>query len=97
MTNVDLCETQKDLATKINANATETLAREAVKKDVFFVYVSTDYVFDGKKGMKKEGDVPNPLGEYDKSKLAGELALNNLTSVSIPDIGNIFNIFYHVF
>ncbi|MBM2818368.1 MAG: dTDP-4-dehydrorhamnose reductase [Nitrosarchaeum sp.] len=80
MTSVDLCESQKDLATKINANATETLAREAAKKHVFFVYVSTDYVFDGKKGMKKEDDIPNPLGEYGKSKLAGEIALNNLAS-----------------
>jgi dTDP-4-dehydrorhamnose reductase len=80
MTNVDLCESQKDLATKINANATETLAREAAKKNIFFIYVSTDYVFDGKKGMKKEDDIPNPLGEYGKSKLAGEIALNNLAS-----------------
>jgi dTDP-4-dehydrorhamnose reductase len=80
MTNVDLCEVQKDLATKINANATEILAKQAAKRNVFFVYVSTDYVFDGKKGMKKEDDIPNPLGEYGKSKLAGELALNNLAS-----------------
>ncbi len=36
MTNVDLCETQKDLTTKINVNVTETLARGAAKKDTFF-------------------------------------------------------------
>jgi len=80
MTNVDLCETQQDMATKINVTATKTLALEAAKLGVFFVYVSTDYVFDGKKGMKKENDIPNPLGFYGKSKLAGEIALNKLSS-----------------
>ena len=80
LTNVDLCETEKDLATKINEKATKILAKQAAKIDAFFVYVSTDYIFDGIKGMKKENDTPNPLGFYGKSKLAGELALNNLAS-----------------
>jgi dTDP-4-dehydrorhamnose reductase len=80
MTNVDLCETEQDLATKINTKSTEIIAREAAKQEAFFVYVSTDYVFDGIQGMKKENDTPNPLGFYGKSKLDGELALNNLAS-----------------
>ena len=80
MTNVDLCETEKELATQINVKATEILAKQAAKQDVFFVYVSTDYVFDGIKGMKKEDDSPNPLGFYGKSKLEGELTLNKLAS-----------------
>jgi len=80
LTNVDLCETEKDLATKINEKATEILARQAAKRKTFFVYVSTDYVFDGIQGMKKESDIPNPLGFYGKSKLAGELALNEFAS-----------------
>jgi len=80
MTNVDLCETEQELAIKINAAATEILARQAAKHGSFFVYVSTDYVFDGKNGMKKENDEPNPLGFYGRSKFEGELALNNLAS-----------------
>jgi dTDP-4-dehydrorhamnose reductase len=80
MTSVDLCETEKDLATKINEKATEILATQASKQNTFFVYVSTDYVFDGTKKLKKENDTPNPLCFYGKSKLAGELALNNLAS-----------------
>jgi len=80
MTNVDLCETQQDLAMKINAVATEILGTEASKLGAFFVYVSTDYIFDGKQGMKKENDIPNPLGFYGKSKLEGELALNRISS-----------------
>ena len=53
MTNVELCEIEKDLATKINVKSTEIIAKQAAKQQIFFVYVSTDYVFDGKHGMKK--------------------------------------------
>lgn len=80
LTDVEQCELQPDLAMKINADATNILARQAARQNAFFLYVSTDYVFDGKQGMKKESDIPNPLGYYGKSKLAGELALNNLAS-----------------
>ena len=80
MTNVDLCETEKELATKINTKATEILAKQAAKQNIFFLYVSTDYVFDGKIGMKKESDSGNPLGFYGKSKLEGEITLNKLAS-----------------
>jgi dTDP-4-dehydrorhamnose reductase len=80
MTNVDLCETEKELAYTLNSKATETLANETAKIKSFFVYVSTDYVFDGKIGMKNEKDAPNPLGNYGKTKLEGELSLNNLAS-----------------
>jgi len=80
MTGVDQCEEQQDLAMKINANATEIIAKQAAKQHAFFIYVSTDYIFDGKSGMRKEDDTPNPLGFYGKSKLAGELTLRKLAS-----------------
>ena len=80
MTSVDLCETEQKLATQINTKATEILANQAAKQNAFFLYVSTDYVFDGKKKMKKEDDLPNPLGFYGKSKLDGEVILNKLAS-----------------
>jgi len=80
MTNVDLCETEKELATLLNAKATEIIAKQAAKQNAFFLYVSTDYVFDGIKGMKKENEFTNPLGYYGKSKLEGELALNQIAS-----------------
>jgi dTDP-4-dehydrorhamnose reductase len=80
MTGVDLCETNQEIATMINTKATETLAKQAAKQHIFFLYVSTDYVFDGISGMKKENDTTNPLGFYGKSKLAGELVLNKLAS-----------------
>ncbi|MCH6586096.1 MAG: dTDP-4-dehydrorhamnose reductase [Thaumarchaeota archaeon] len=80
MTDVDGCEAQKDLAFLINAQATEKLAKQAALQNAFFVYVSTDYVFDGTKELWKENDKPNPLGNYGKSKLGGEKALGNLAS-----------------
>ncbi|MGI0010102.1 MAG: SDR family oxidoreductase [Nitrosopumilaceae archaeon] len=52
MTDVDLCETERELALKINGKATEIISKQAAKQRAFFVYVSTDYVFDGEKGMK---------------------------------------------
>jgi len=80
ITNVDLCETDKDLAININAKATEIIAKQAAKQNAFFVYVSTDYVFDGEKGMKKETDYTNPVDFYGTSKLEGEKAVMNLAS-----------------
>jgi len=80
ITDVDLCETEQALATLINTKATEILAIQAAKQNIFFLYVSTDYVFDGVTGMKKENDPLNPLGFYGTSKLHGEIALNKLTS-----------------
>ena len=64
MTDVELCEIDKELAKKINTNATEILALESEKHNAFFVYMSTDYVFDGKVGMKTEKDEPNPCLLY---------------------------------
>jgi len=80
MTNVDLCEKEKELALKINAKATETLAKQAARHGSFFVYVSTDYVFDGEKGMKKESDMPSPIDYYGYSKYQGELAVQDMAS-----------------
>ena len=80
LTGVDFCEQQQELAMKINADATKILSQQAAKNNCFFVYVSTDYVFDGNNSMRKESDSPNPLGFYGKSKLAGELSLNDMAS-----------------
>jgi len=77
ITNVDQCEKEKDLAIKINAKATGIISKQAAKQKSFLVYVSTDYVFDGEKGMKKESDQTNPVDFYGKSKLEGEKAVMN--------------------
>jgi dTDP-4-dehydrorhamnose reductase len=80
ITDVDLCETEREMTTLLNVNATETIAKQAAKQNIFFLYLSTDYIFDGRDGTKKETDLPNPLGFYGKSKLDGENILNKITS-----------------
>lgn len=75
-TNVDRCETEEPLATKVNGEAVGTLARTSKKLGAIFVHISTDYVFDGKKaGGYVESDQPNPLSAYGRSKALGEKLL----------------------
>ena len=69
MTGVDLCETEQELATTINTKSTEIIAKQAAKANIFFLYVSTDYVFNGIDGMKKESDSPKPFGILWKIKI----------------------------
>jgi len=71
-TDVDGCEVDKSYAWKINVEATRSIVRAARVIKSFLIYVSTDYVFDGEKGMYKEDDVPNPINYYGLTKLIGE-------------------------
>lgn len=72
LTDVDKCEKEKDLASRINTEATATIAKLCSEHGTFLLYVSTDYVFNGKKGMYKETDKPNPINHYGHTKLKGE-------------------------
>jgi dTDP-4-dehydrorhamnose reductase len=72
-TNVDLCETQRDRAFLINAEAPGVLAKICAEKNAKLIHFSTDYVFDGEKREPyKEEDEPKPISVYGASKLAGE-------------------------
>ncbi|MDQ6879192.1 MAG: dTDP-4-dehydrorhamnose reductase [Candidatus Dormibacteraeota bacterium] len=71
--NVDAAETNEDLALAINARAPRYIADAARRSGAALVHISTDYVFDGRKGSPYvEDDVPNPLGAYGRSKYEGE-------------------------
>lgn len=72
MTNVDACETERELAWKINVSGVEHLADAAKRANAALVHISTDYVFDGKHGPYSEDDRPEPLSYYGKTKLASE-------------------------
>lgn len=72
LTDVDRCEREKELAYKMNVEGTRAIAAAAQKVGSFLVYVSTDYVFDGERGMYREEDLPNPISYYGYSKLQGE-------------------------
>ncbi len=73
-TNVDQCEREPDAAFESNAVATRNVAQASALVGADVVYVSTNYVFDGRKPTPyHEFDRPNPISVYGASKLAGEL------------------------
>ncbi|MGM0365705.1 MAG: dTDP-4-dehydrorhamnose reductase [Actinomycetota bacterium] len=72
-TDVDGCEVKKELCYRVNTRGTENLAREAKRHGSDFLFISTDYVFDGKKDTPYlETDLPNPLSVYGDSKYQAE-------------------------
>jgi dTDP-4-dehydrorhamnose reductase len=72
-TDVDGAEREPDTAFAVNAGGTERIARAAVQVGARLIYLSTDYVFDGRKAAPYlETDQPNPLSAYARSKLEGE-------------------------
>ncbi len=80
LTDVDRCERERDLANAVNYRATKTVAKCANDLGAFLIYVSTDYVFDGKKGMYREDDTPKPINFYGYTKFKGEQAVRELLS-----------------
>jgi dTDP-4-dehydrorhamnose reductase len=72
-TNVDESEVNKRIAFEVNCDGTENIALACKKWDSVMIYMSTDYVFDGKKKEPyTEEDVPNPVNWYGLTKLIGE-------------------------
>lgn len=83
-TNVDGCETQKDICWAVNADGAGNIARscatlesgelgEIGRAPANLIHISTDYVFDGShREPYKENEPTSPLGEYGKSKFEGE-------------------------
>ncbi|NWF93742.1 MAG: dTDP-4-dehydrorhamnose reductase [Syntrophaceae bacterium] len=72
-TDVDGCESNEEKAFAVNAEGMKHVALGALRCGAKVVYLSTDYVFDGKKGKPYlEDDPPNPLNVYGRSKLKGE-------------------------
>jgi len=72
-TDVDGCQQEAERAYAVNALGTRNVALACQQWEVALLYLSTDYVFDGrKKEPYHEFDMPNPLSTYARSKLAGE-------------------------
>lgn len=75
------CLKNPRLAEEINLGGTETIARAARAAGARMIYISTDRVFDGKKGDYREDDPTGPLGPYGQTKLAGEELVRRI----VPD------------
>lgn len=75
MTQVDLCEDHRELCNKINVEFVDVLKNYSEQNNTHLIHLSTDFVFDGKKGNYKETDSPNPVSFYGNSKLKAEQLL----------------------
>jgi dTDP-4-dehydrorhamnose reductase len=75
-TAVDKAESEAEIAHEVNAIAPQIIAEESQKLGSFLIHISTDYVFDGNSNYPyQETDITNPLSMYGKTKLAGEMAI----------------------
>ncbi|MDH4298712.1 MAG: NAD(P)-dependent oxidoreductase [Cyclobacteriaceae bacterium] len=72
MTQVDLCEQERNACWEANVTAVGNLIAACQRNSVHLVHVSTDFIFDGSQELLDEEAIPNPVNYYGKSKLAGE-------------------------
>lgn len=86
-TKVDDAEKEQDLSHKINVVGTRNLFEQVKKQDRMMIYVSTDFVFDGKIPPYDELSKPNPEGYYGKTKFEAEELVKNhamIVRISYP-------------
>jgi dTDP-4-dehydrorhamnose reductase len=78
-TNVAKADLEKDLCFKINVEGTKNVFEVVSFKKKKFIYISTDFVFDGKKENVPffETSIPNPVGFYGETKYQGEKIVKN--------------------
>lgn len=72
MTQVDQCETDRELCIVNNVTAVAYLVEACEKLNIHLVHVSTDFIFDGSHGPLDENAEPRPVNFYGESKLAAE-------------------------
>jgi len=75
MSKPDECEMNQMLAYLVNVEGTVQLLINSADIKSFFIFLSTDFVFDGEKGMYSENDSPNPVNYYGRTKLEAEEAV----------------------
>lgn len=77
LTFVDYCETNEEESFQKTVQSTIHLVEKAKEVNAKFIYISTDYVFDGEAGPYKEDATPNPLSVYGRHKLEAENIVKN--------------------
>jgi len=91
LANLEECEKHPDQARILNTDLPRELAEACAKRNIRFIHLSTDAVFDGmKEGTYKEDDEPNPQGVYSRTKLDGERAVQNASLNAIIARVNFF-------
>jgi dTDP-4-dehydrorhamnose reductase len=88
---VNFCEENPGIGRKYHVDATKVMVDWCRKTGAVFVYISTDYVFDGKNPPYKEDDKTNPLNLYGELKLEGEQYIRaNLERYVIARTTNVY-------
>jgi len=72
ITDSGFCENNRDLTWKVNVEGAKNIAECCEEASSKMVYISTNYVFDGRVGRYKERDIPNPVNYYGKTKFEAE-------------------------
>ena len=72
MSSVEACADNPDLCEKVNVEVVQQLGEYCASHGKHLTHLSTDFVFDGKKGPYAETDDTNPCNAYGSSKLASE-------------------------
>ena len=78
-TAVDNAETDPKTAYRVNAGAVKSIAQYCKSKEIAFIHISTDYVFNGQNNTPyKPSDPTDPLGVYGRTKLQGEALIREI-------------------
>lgn len=72
LTNVEKCESNKNLSNYLNSEIPNILAKASMDCKTKFIHISTDHLFDGLDSFYTEKDIVNPINQYAKSKHIGE-------------------------
>ncbi|KAK0059631.1 methionine adenosyltransferase 2 subunit beta [Biomphalaria pfeifferi] len=79
----DVVEKEEDKTKQINVESTRNLCQLAIELGAYVIFISTDYVFDGRNPPYKITDKPNPLNKYGLSKAEGEKIVMEYSSGNI--------------
>jgi len=91
LANLEECEEHPERARILNAEMPGELAHACARRNISFIHLSTDAVFDGTKvGAYTEEDEPNPQGVYSQSKLDGERAVQQANPQAVIARVNFF-------
>ena len=90
LTNVDKCEVEQELSYQLTVISTQRLLALAKANNAKFIFISTDYVFDGYKGPYREADEVGPLNLYGKHKLNAEQIVQAYQDHLIIRITNVY-------
>ncbi len=78
------CEENKNNAKETNVNVTRKITKLANDCSARLIFISSDQVFDGKKGMYSEGEIKNPVNYYGETKSeAEEIEKNNCLNYAV--------------